>query len=65
MSPMCLSSDLSCRVAKKIPQRFLEGSVKCKAPIRVQFLLTFFGGRGEEQEALDLLSKKKGVWRGL
>ena len=33
-------------------------AIKTKAPLRVQFLLTFFGGRGEEQEALALLSIK-------
>ena len=34
-------------------------AVKTKAPLRVQFLPTF-GGEGEEQEALALLSKKRG-----
>ena len=38
--------------------------VKTKAPLRVQFLLTFLGGRGEEQEALALLGKKGGGWEG-
>ena len=36
----------------------LRGTVITKAPLRVQFLLTVFLGRGEEQEALALLSKK-------
>ena len=35
--------------------------VKTKAPLRVQFLLTFLGGRGEEQEASALLSKNAGT----
>ena len=35
-------------------------AVKFKAPLRVQFLLPFFLGRGEEQEALAFLSKKEG-----
>ena len=35
-------------------------AVVTKAPLRVQFLLTYLGGRGEEQEASALLSKKKG-----
>ena len=39
-------------------------AVVTKAPLRVQFLLTYLGGRGEEQEALALLSKKGGG-RGL
>ena len=38
-------------------------AVEAKALLRVQFLLTFFGGRGEEQEASALLRKKGG--RGL
>ena len=33
-------------------------AIATKALLRVQFLLTFLGGRGEEQEALALLSKK-------
>ena len=37
-------------------------AVVTKAPLRVQFLVTYLGGRGEEQEALALLSKK-GVGR--
>ena len=39
----------------------LRCAVKTKAPLRMQFLLTFFlGGRGEEQEASALLSKNRG-----
>ena len=42
----------------------MNGMVRCavvrKALLRVQFLPTFFGGRGEEQEASALLSKKRG-----
>ena len=38
----------------------LRHAVKTKALLKVQFLLTFLGGRGEEQEALALLSKKGG-----
>ena len=52
------------RVDVKLDWRPMRRAIKAKAPLRVQFLLTF-GGRGEEQEALDLLSKKKGVGRGL
>ena len=40
--------------------KFVRRAVATKALLRAQFLLTFFGGRGEEQEALALLSKKKG-----
>ena len=40
--------------------RYLRRAVKIKALLRVHFLLTFFGGRGEEQEASALLSKKGG-----
>ena len=40
----------------------IRRAVATKASLRVQFLLTF-GGEGEEQEALALLSKKGG--RGL
>ena len=44
--------------------RKLGCAVKAKAPLRVQFLVTFLGGRGgEEQEASALLSKK-GVREG-
>ena len=39
-------------------------AVTTKALLRVQFLLTFLGEGGEEQEALALLSKKGGG-RGL
>ena len=39
----------------------IRRAVATKAPLRVQFLLTFFGGGGE---ALALLSKKEGG-RGL
>ena len=35
-------------------------AVATKALLRVQFLQTFCGGRGEEQEASVLLSKKGG-----
>ena len=42
--------------------RDIRRAVVTKAPLRVQFLLTF-GGRVGEQEALALLSKKGG--RGL
>ena len=41
----------------------LRRPVKAKAPLRVQLLLTF-GGRGEEQEASALLSKKEGGREG-
>ena len=34
-------------------------AVKTKALLRVQFLLTYGGGRGKEQEALALLRKKE------
>ena len=40
-------------------------TVVTKAPLRVQFLLTFGGKVGEEQEALALLSKKRRGGRGL
>ena len=39
---------------------FVRPTVVTKAPLKVQFLLTFFGGKGEEQEALALLCKKGG-----
>ena len=39
---------------------WVRRAIATKAPLRVQFLLTFFGGRGEEQEASALLSKKGG-----
>ena len=46
--------------------KLLRCDTKTLAPLRVQFLLTFFlGGRGEEQEALALLSKKEGGGRCL
>ena len=35
-------------------------AVTTKAPLRVQFLLTFWGDGGEEQEASALLSKEGG-----
>ena len=42
----------------------MNGMVRCavvrKALLRVQFLPTFLGGRGEEQGASTLLSKKRG-----
>ena len=38
----------------------IRRTVVTKAPLRVQFLLTFWGGGGEEQEASALLSKKWG-----
>ena len=41
-------------------------AVVTKAPLRVQFLVTYLGGRGEEQEASALLSKiggEGGVYR--
>ena len=42
------------------PFLLLWRAIATKAPLRVQFLLTFFGGRGEEQEASALLIKKGG-----
>ena len=48
-------------VCNLFPYFYYRRAVVTKAPLRVQFLLTF-GGRGEEQEALALLSKKGG-WR--
>ena len=43
----------------------IRHTVVTKAPLRVQFLLTFGGGGGEKQEASALLSKKMGGGRGL
>ena len=40
--------------------REIRRAVKTKAPLRVQFLLTFLGGGGKEQEVSALLSKKEG-----
>ena len=45
---------------KENPPNILRRAVATKAPLRVQFLLTCFGGRGEEQEASALLSRKGG-----
>ena len=43
---------------------WVRRAIATKALLRVQFLLTFFGGRGEEQEASALLRKKgEGVYR--